>query len=45
MVKFLIMSAPLPYNCILGQPGLNQLQAKVFSCDQSIEVPILMKYK
>lgn len=39
MVKFLIVSATWPYNCILGWLALNQLQAKVSTCDLFMEVP------
>lgn len=39
MVEFLIVYAPSPYNCILGQPALNQLQANVSTYDLSMEVP------
>lgn len=39
MVKFLIVLALSPHNCILGGPALNQLQARVSTCDLSIEVP------
>lgn len=29
----------IPYNCILGRPTLNQLQAKVSAYDLSMKVP------
>lgn len=35
MVKFLIVVAPSPYNCIMGRPALIQLQAR------SMKVPIM----
>lgn len=40
MVESLIVSTSFPYNCILERPALNQLQAKVFTCDLSMEIPI-----
>lgn len=40
MVELFIVSAPSPYNCILGSPALDQLQAKVSTNNQAIKIPI-----
>lgn len=32
VIEFIIVFAPYPYNCIMGRPALNQLQAKVSTC-------------
>lgn len=39
MVEFSVVFAPSPYNYILGHPTLNQLKAKVPTCDLSMEIP------
>lgn len=38
MVEFLIIYAPSIFNCILGRLALNQLRAKIATCDVSMEV-------
>lgn len=40
MVKFLTMSVPFPYKCIMGRSALNQFQALISTCDLSIEIPM-----
>lgn len=40
MVEFLIISAPSPYNCILGRPSLNQFQANISTYELSIDISI-----
>lgn len=45
IMEFLLISASSPYNCIMGRQVLNQLQAKVSSCDLSMEVPMGKKAK
>lgn len=39
IVEFLIVSSSSPYNYILGHPALNQLQAKVSTCDLAMVIP------
>lgn len=38
IVEFLIVSAPSPYNCIMGCPALNQLHDKISTCNLAMEV-------
>ncbi|KAI5648853.1 hypothetical protein M9H77_34858 [Catharanthus roseus] len=40
MVEFLIVSTSSLYNCIMGGSSLNQFQAKISTCELSMDIPM-----